>query len=66
MGLNYQTEHHLFPFCPRNKLSRLTPHVLAACEQAGLPYTEVSFVETNRFLLRTMGSATRALQASTP
>jgi fatty acid desaturase len=52
VGLNRQIEHHLFPSTPRNKLHLLTPYVLEACRDTGTPYTEVSFIETNRFLLR--------------
>jgi fatty acid desaturase len=66
MGLNYQTEHHLFPGCPRNKLKLLTPHVKAACREAGVPYTEVGFIETNRFLLQRLGEATRQRPAPAP
>ena len=64
MGLNYQTEHHLFPNCPRNKLIRLQPYVQAACREAGLVYTEVSFIETNRFVLKRLGDATQGVRAT--
>jgi len=59
LGLNYQTEHHLFPACPRNKLRLLTPYVLRACAEAGITYTDVGIIETNRFVLKSLGDATR-------
>ncbi len=51
LGLNYQIEHHLFPNCPRNKLKRITPHVLAICKEMHLAYTQVSILESNRIIL---------------
>jgi fatty acid desaturase len=63
VGLNHQVEHHLFPYTPRNKLGRLQPYVRAACREAGIPYTEVGLVETNRILLgelHAVGRLTRA------
>jgi fatty acid desaturase len=62
LGLNYQTEHHLFPTTPRNKLKLLTPYVRRACAEAGITYTDVGIIETNRFLLRSLGEATRKRQ----
>ena len=59
MGLNYQTEHHLFPTCPRNKFRLLAPHVRRACAEAGLTFTEVSLIETNVFLLKSLHEATK-------
>jgi fatty acid desaturase len=58
VGLNYQVEHHLFPSCPRNKLPRLKSLVQHACRELDLPYTEVSFLETNRMILRQLRTAT--------
>ncbi len=52
IGLNYQIEHHLFPNCPRNKLSLLNRHVQRLCRKMKLDYTEVSFVESNKVILR--------------
>jgi fatty acid desaturase len=60
VGLNYQVDHHLFPSCPRNKLPLLRPYVQRACAELGLPYTEASFIETNRLLLRQLRLASRA------
>jgi fatty acid desaturase len=52
LGLNYQIEHHLFPTCPRRKLKRLTPYVVALCQELNLPYTEVGVITANRLILR--------------
>ncbi len=51
IGLNYQTEHHLFPDCPRNKLKLLIPYVKKVCEKNGLKYTQVSLVESNKMII---------------
>jgi fatty acid desaturase len=59
VGLNYQIEHHLFPYCPRNKLRQVQPYVKRMCGELGVPYTEVSIVETNRAILRQMQQVSR-------
>ena len=56
LGLNYQTEHHLFPNCPRNKLKLITPYVKKVCRQLNLQYTEVSFVKSNKIILSELNS----------
>ena len=66
LGLNYQTEHHLFPTTPRNKLKLLTPYVRRACAEAGIAYTDVGIIATNRVLLKSLGDATRKRSASAP
>ena len=40
-GLNYQTEHHLFPSMPRCNLKKARPIVRAYCEREGVDYMEV-------------------------
>ena len=57
VGLNYQVEHHLFPTCPRNKLHLLKPFVRRACQDLGIEYSEETFIETNRLLLRQLAAA---------
>lgn len=66
LGLNYQTEHHLFPTTPRKKLRLLTPYVRRACAEAGLTYTDVGIIATNRFLLKSLGEATRKQPKAVP
>jgi fatty acid desaturase len=41
-GLNYPTEHHLFPPMPRPNLRRSQTLIEAFCQQHGLPYREAS------------------------
>jgi fatty acid desaturase len=60
VGLNHQLEHHLFPSCPRNRLRSLAPYVRRVCQEQGLPYTEVSFLRTNRIILRNLHRVSRA------
>ena len=59
VGLNHQVEHHLFPSCPRNKLRRLGPYVRQVCAEQGLPYTQVTFLRTNRILVGHLHSVSR-------
>lgn len=51
LSLNYQIEHHLFPNCPSNKLRLITPYVVRLCRKYGLPYSQVSIIESNRQIL---------------
>ncbi len=60
VGLNHQIEHHLFPNCPRNKLSQLGPHVRRACAEQGISYSEVSFLRTNRTIVSHLNGVSRA------
>jgi fatty acid desaturase len=60
VGLNHQIEHHLFPNTPRNKLRRLKPLVMEACEQSGIPYGETSAVESSVTILRSLHQVSRA------
>jgi fatty acid desaturase len=64
VGLNYQVEHHLFPYTPRNKLKKLRPFVRAACERLGIEYTEVGLLDTNRMLVRELASVARATRVA--
>jgi fatty acid desaturase len=63
VGLNYQVEHHLFPACPRNKLKRLAPFVRKVCEEQRLDYSEVSFLRTNRLIVRHLHNVSRSRPA---
>lgn len=54
IGLNYQTEHHLFPNCPRNKLKLITPHLKKLCKDADLKFTETGVIESNRLILSSL------------
>jgi len=41
-GLNYQIEHHLFPFVNHCHLPSLAPRVKELCRRHGVPYNEAS------------------------
>jgi fatty acid desaturase len=68
-GLNYQIEHHLFPNMPRASLRHAQPLVRAHCEAVGVPYCEVSLIESYRAALtylNTIGAPLRAESAAKP
>jgi fatty acid desaturase len=50
-GLNYQVEHHLFPSMARPHLAATRLLVREHCEQAGVPYTEMSLMRSYRTVL---------------
>jgi fatty acid desaturase len=56
-GLNYQIEHHLFPSMPRPNLRRVQGPVRDFCAAAGLRYSEESFVESFRQIVRHLSDA---------
>jgi fatty acid desaturase len=60
VGLNHQVEHHLFPSCPRNKLSRLQPLIRSACHELGLEFCEEGIWETNAHILRNLHRTSRS------
>ena len=64
VGLNYQTEHHLFPYTPRNKLHLLQPLVREVCAGLGITYTEVGLIQTNRMLIAELHGVPRAAQVA--
>ena len=41
--MNYQIEHHLFPFMPRPSLRHAQEPVRAFCEPHGIAYRETGF-----------------------
>lgn len=41
-GLNYQIEHHMFPFVNHCHLPSLAPHVKELCRKHGVPYNEAT------------------------
>lgn len=59
MGLNYQTEHHLFPDCPRSKLRLVSPYIKSACRRIGLAYTETSLLKSNIMILSELNEVAR-------
>lgn len=53
-GLQFQLEHHLFPRLPRCNLRNISPLVQELCKKHNLPYRSLSFLEANRWTLRTL------------
>ncbi len=51
MGLNYQIEHHLFPYTARNKLKQITPYVLKICAKRNLDFTQTTILQSNKIIL---------------
>jgi fatty acid desaturase len=62
-GLNYQIEHHLFPYMPRNRLSRAAPLVRAYCESHGLAYHATSLLGSYREMFRQFQHVSDVLNA---
>src|SRR6266700_2376036 len=50
-ALNYQIEHHLFPTMARNRVREAHLIVRGFCEERGIPYHEVSILQSYRELL---------------
>ncbi|TSD65194.1 acyl-CoA desaturase [Aeromicrobium piscarium] len=51
-GLNYQTEHHLFPSMPRPTLKRVQPLVRDYCRRHGIAYTEETLFTSYGIVIR--------------
>ncbi|CAI9093702.1 OLC1v1029261C1 [Oldenlandia corymbosa var. corymbosa] len=60
-GLQFQTEHHLFPKLPRCQLRKISPFVKELCKKHNLPYNVASFWEANVMTVKILRDA--ALQA---
>ncbi|KAK4261130.1 hypothetical protein QN277_004174 [Acacia crassicarpa] len=60
-GLQFQLEHHLFPRLPRCQLRKVSPVVIELCKKHNLPYRSLSFLEANKWTIRTLRTA--AMQA---
>jgi fatty acid desaturase len=60
-GLNYQIEHHLFPYMPRPNLRRSQALISSFCQQRQLPYCQTSlvgsYVQALRYLNEVGGQA---------
>ncbi|OGN06461.1 MAG: hypothetical protein A3B86_03365 [Candidatus Yanofskybacteria bacterium RIFCSPHIGHO2_02_FULL_38_22b] len=50
-GLNYQIEHHLFPFMPRNNLKKAKPIVEKFCQNHQIYYHETSMWQSFREII---------------
>jgi fatty acid desaturase len=63
-GLNYQTQHHLFPRMPRPNLRRCQAIVRAFCRQHGLAYGETTLRRSYAQAIRHLHDAGRPLRAT--
>jgi delta8-fatty-acid desaturase len=50
-GLQFQAVHHLFPRVPRHNLRRVQTMVKQFCEETGIQYSILGFVDGNRKVL---------------
>jgi delta8-fatty-acid desaturase len=65
IGLQHQTEHHLFPRLPRHNLRKARELVRGVCEKHGLFYREHGFLESNLRTLRAMYQTAQVARTST-
>jgi fatty acid desaturase len=65
-ALNYQIEHHLFPTMPRNRVRQAHRIVRGFCEERGIPYHEVSMLQSYRELLSFLHEVGAPLRARGP
>jgi fatty acid desaturase len=63
-ALNYQIEHHLFPSMPRNRVRRAHLIVRGFCAERGIPYHEVSMLQSYRELLAFLHEVGAPLRAA--
>ena len=50
-GLQFQTEHHLWPRIPRHNLRKARTELKKLCAAHGVEYNECSFLDANRRVL---------------
>ncbi|KAL9062957.1 MAG: hypothetical protein Q9157_008513 [Trypethelium eluteriae] len=58
-GLQFQAVHHLFPRMPRHNLRRAQKLVIEFCEEVGIPYALLGFVEGNKEVIGRLGDVAR-------
>lgn len=59
--LNYQIEHHLFPFLPLSQYQKMQPYVQRICEKHHLPYRQENVFNRLRMTLDLMVGKTSLL-----
>lgn len=64
-GLNWQSEHHLFPNMPRNKLKEARLIVKPYCLGHGIPYHETGVLESQWEVLRNLNEVALKLRKGT-
>ncbi|KAF8454018.1 fatty acid desaturase [Terfezia claveryi] len=61
-GLQFQAVHHLFPRVPRHNLRQVQSLVKVFCEETGLEYKSLGFVDGNREVLGRLGEIGRQVE----
>mmetsp|Transcript_17217 Transcript_17217/g.33763 ORF Transcript_17217/g.33763 Transcript_17217/m.33763 type:complete len:534 (+) Transcript_17217:992-2593(+) len=51
-GLQFQTEHHMWPRLPRRNLRVARARLIELCAKYNLNYVEMDFIESNKHLIR--------------
>jgi len=62
-GLQFQTEHHLWPRLPRHRLRAARDLLKPLCEQHGVEYNECTFFEANIRVLTKLSTVAKAAGA---
>ena len=62
-GLQFQTEHHLFPRASRSHLREIQNDVRAFCKKHGIPHHEMGFIEANLAVLKTLKETAKEAKA---
>jgi len=65
-SLNYQTEHHLFPTMPRNRMTQANKIVREYCEQVRVAYHDTSMLRSYGELLGFLHTIGAPLQLPRP
>ncbi|KAL8882098.1 MAG: hypothetical protein Q9215_006375 [Flavoplaca cf. flavocitrina] len=60
-GLQFQAVHHLFPCVPRHNLRRLQQLVIGFCNETGIKYKRLGFVDGNKDVLGKLGEVAAQL-----
>jgi len=61
-GLQFQAVHHLFPRVPRHNLRRVQALVREFCEDTGIEYKILGFVDGNKKVLGRLGEVARQVE----
>ncbi|WP_405494500.1 fatty acid desaturase family protein [Nocardia sp. NBC_00511] len=65
-GLNYQIEHHLFPYMPRPNLPLAQAMVMEYCAELDIPYAETGLLDSYSQALRHLDAVGRHAEGSHP
>ena len=65
-GLQFQVEHHIFPYVPRHNLHKTRALVEPFCAKFGIPYKSTSLTEGTIEVLKHLGDVTKQVMADFP